>query len=113
VVSEGLGEPSASKETRLVRCGKEWRYDADCGEDIKDSLYSHIPAESVRHGMKILDISEHEWRAYCRNWGYVGQTDGTDIYVLPKNGWIGITKERDASDIVGRMVDTIRLHTAK
>lgn len=66
-ISEGLGEPSA--ETGLARCGMEWRYYANCSDDLTRSAYSHIPVESVRHGMRILDMSEHEWRLYCRNGG--------------------------------------------
>jgi len=110
-IEEGIGQPS--NETGLVQCDKSWRVDAECGEDIKDSLYSHIPAQSVRHGMIILDISDHEWRAYCRNWGYVGQTEGTDRVVLLQNGWIKITRVGDNSDLVGRIVDKVRAHTAK
>jgi len=112
-VSEGLGDPSASKQTGLVRCGKEWRYDAGCGDDISQSAFGHIPSQSVRHGMRILDISDHEWRLYCRNGGYVGQSDGTDLVALQKNGWINITGEGGASDIVERIVDTVRPHTRK
>jgi hypothetical protein len=47
-VSEGLGDPQAG--TDLVRCGKEWRYNADCDYDIKQSAFNHIPAQRVRHG---------------------------------------------------------------
>ena len=110
-VSEGLGD--AAKPSRLVRCGNEWRYDADCGDDLKNSAFSHIPVQSVRHGMKILDISDREWRLYCRDGGYVGQSDGTDLIVLLKNGWVEISGENQPSDIVGRIVDTIQTHTAK
>jgi rhodanese-related sulfurtransferase len=110
-VSEGLGEPPA--ETGLVRCGKSWRFYAECGEDIKDSVYSHIPAQSVRHGMRILDISDHEWRVYCRSGGYVGQTDGADRVVLLQTGWTAITMVGNDFDIVERIVDTVRAHTAK
>jgi len=66
-IQQGLGQPA--DKSRLVRCGNSWRYDADCGEDVKDSLYSHVAVERVRHGLSILDISNHEWRAYCRNGG--------------------------------------------
>jgi hypothetical protein len=109
-IEEGVGQPT--EKSGLVRCGKEWRYDANCDDDDRNFAYSHIAAQSVRHGMKILDISNREWRNYCRNGGYVGQTDGTDRVVLLQNGWIRITWQ-DASDIVGRIVDTIRAHTAK
>lgn len=105
-IQEGVGENV--DKTELVRCGESWRYDAGCGDDLKDSLYSHIPVQSVRHGMKILDISNHEWRAYCRGWGYVGQTEGTDIVALMQNGWIWITRVGDDSDMVGRIVDTVQ-----
>jgi hypothetical protein len=86
-IEVGVGKPT--EKAGLVLCGESWRYDADCGEDLKDSPYSHIAAQSVRHGMKILDISDHEWREYCSNGGgYVGQTDGTDRVILLRNGWI-------------------------
>jgi hypothetical protein len=113
-VSEGLGDPSASKETRLVRCGSSWRYNVDCNEDIRDSVFNLTPTESMRHGMRILDISDgHEWRTYCRNGGYVGQGDGKDLVVLLKNGWIEVKGEHQPSDIVDRIVDTIRPQAAK
>jgi hypothetical protein len=110
IVKEAVGKPT--EESGLVLCGKEWRYNADCGDDIKDSAFDHIPVQSVRHGMKIMDISAREWRNYCRYGGYVAQTDGTDRVVLLQNGWIRITWQ-DASDIVGRIVETVRAHTAK
>jgi hypothetical protein len=110
-IKEAVGKPT--EESGLVRCGKSWRYGANCGDDIKDSALSHIPAQSLRHGMRILDISDREWRMYCRNGGYVGQGDGKDRVILLQNGWIRITREGDDSGIVGRILDTIRAHTAK
>ena len=111
IVSEGLGDPQAG--TDLVRCGTSWRYRAECGDDIKDSASSHIPVQSVRHGMKMFDISNHEWRSECRDGGYAGQTDGTDLVVLRQNGWISITKVGGDADIVDRIVDTIHAHTPR
>jgi hypothetical protein len=111
IISEGLGDPQAG--TALVRCGKEWRYNADCDDDIKQSAFNHIPVQSVRHGMNILDISDREWRNYCRNGHYVAQTDGTDLVVLLHNGWINIQKVGEDPDIVGRIVDSLHAHTAK
>ena len=55
-IQEGVGQPA--DKTGLVRCGNNWRFDADCGEYLKDSLYSHVAVQSVRHGMRILDISD-------------------------------------------------------
>jgi hypothetical protein len=111
-IKESVGKPT--EKDGLVRCGKEWRYDAECGDDIKDSVFGHIAVQSARHGMTILDISDHEWRVYCRDFdGYVGQGGGTDLVVLLQNGWIGITDAKDDSEMDGRIVDTIRAHAAK
>jgi hypothetical protein len=64
--------------------------------------------------MDILDISDREWRMFCRDiGGYVGQTEGTDLVVLLHGGWIGIQQAGADSDLVGRIVNTIHAHTAK
>jgi len=110
-IQEGVGKNV--DKTGLVRCGKEWRYDADCADDLKDSAFSHIPAQSLRHGMNILDLSNREWRNYCRNGPYVAQTEGTDLVVLLHSGWINIEQVGADSDLVGRIVDTIRAHTPR
>lgn len=108
-IKEGKGQPE-----ELTLCGKQWRYGAECNEDVKNSAFDHTPSESVRHGMKFLDVSGgHEWRAYCRNGGYVGQTDGTDIFLLSRDNWIEISQTGASSDIVGRIGDTVHVNTAK
>jgi len=109
-ISEGLGEPT---ETGLVRCAKGWRYEAECNEDIEHSAFNHVPTQSVHDGLRILDISDQEWRLYCRGGGYVAQTDGTDLVVLLQGGWVNIIGERSDPDLVGHIVDTIRPRRSK
>jgi hypothetical protein len=100
----GTGHPED-----LVRCGKIWRYDAECGDDLKHLLYNHVPVSSMRNGMEILDVSGgHEWRAYCRNGGYVGLTEGTSVYVLSGSNWIRINKIANDSNIVERIAKSVR-----
>jgi hypothetical protein len=108
-INEGPGQPK-----ELIRCGKQWRYNAGCDEDITDSAYDRTPTESMHHGMKILDVSGgHEWRAYCRNQGYVGQTEGTDIFLLSPKHWIEISRANANSDIVERIGNTVHASTTK
>ncbi len=110
-IREEAGKPT--RESGVVRCGKEWRYDAECGDDIKESAFSHIPTERAWHGMKILDISDKEWRLYCRNGGYIALIEGIDRVYLLQDGWMRISGELNAPDIVGRIEKSIHPHTSK
>lgn len=108
-IDEGAGDPT--EESGVVRCGDSWRFKVDCDEDIKDHASAYSPKESTRHGLKILDISEREWRGSCRSGGYIGQTEGIDQVVLLRDGWFRITGPEDG--IVAHIVDTIRPHSSK
>jgi len=104
-LSEGLGAPAP--KTGLVRCAEGWRYDAECGDDIEHSASSHIPVQTGRPGLRILDLSDREWRLSCRGGDYVGQTDGTDVVVLLQKGWVSITAERSDRDTIERIANSI------
>jgi hypothetical protein len=111
-IAEGVGEPP--EESGLVRCGDNWRYGAKCAENVENDPFNPIPKQSVRLGVKILDVSDgHEWRNYCRNGGYIGQGGGTDIFVLSPDGWVEVSGAGDVSDIVAPITRSMRPHTSK
>lgn len=92
----------------LKKCGDKWVYNStcDCGRDEGSSC--HVAKVTRSGSATILDVSDQEWRVYCRDGGYVGQGDGEDIVVLLPHSWLEIFSSSNSSEVVTRLIKTIK-----
>jgi hypothetical protein len=106
----GTGDPDGPPDepTSLLKCGDTWRYgESSCDCSRPDSLVCGTAKITRKHSATILDVSDREWRVYCRNGGYVAQGEGQDRIVLLDGNWIEIIGQGKSSEIVDRLIDTV------
>ena len=105
-IDRGTGTPQ--RPTGLILCGNSWTYGWQCDCSQKDS--HACPAAKVNRtkAATVLDVSEHEWRIYCKGGGYVAQGEGEDRVVLFRDQWLEITAPGNTSKIMDRLVNSVR-----
>jgi hypothetical protein len=109
----GTGDPDGPPDepTELLRCGDTWRYGGPPSCDCKkpDSLSCGTAKVFHKDSPTILDVSNREWRVYCRDGGYVSQGEGEDRILLLKGTWLEVVGEGRSSEIVERLTTTVRV----
>lgn len=102
-IDRGTGSPQ--RPTGLIQCGNSWIYGWQCDCDQKDT--HACPAAKVNRtkSATVLDVSEHEWRIYCKGGGYVAQGEGEDRLVLFQDQWLEIT---GSPEIVDHLTGTVK-----
>lgn len=109
-IYEGEGSPDGP--TQLFQCGNSWKFGEDCGCEHEKGL--HCQPAKIRHQKHgtILDVSDREWRIYCRDGGYAAAGDGTDRIVLLHDSWTEITGQVGPSAIIDRLIETLKPRSA-
>ena len=102
------GEGSPDGPTHLFQCGAGWKYGDNCGCEQEDSLSCHPAKISRQKDKTILDVSDREWRIYCRDGGKVAEGDGVDEIVLLHNSWLEAVSQIGTSDIIDRLIETVK-----
>jgi hypothetical protein len=109
----GTGDPDGPPDepAKLLKCGGAWRYGGPsfCDCNKPESLSCGTAKVIRKDSPTILDVSDREWRVYCRNGGYVSQGDGEDRILLLDGNWFEIVAPGDSSAILDRLMKTISL----
>jgi hypothetical protein len=106
----GTGDPDGPPDTptQLLKCGDTWRYgESFCDCNKPESLSCSTAKTTRKYSATILDVSDREWRIYCRDGGYVAQGEGQDRIVILQGTWIEIVGQGKSSEIVDRLIETV------
>jgi len=104
-IYQGTGVPKGP--TSLLQCGKTWKYGSNCDcRPNNSSLGCEQARISRRNAVTILDVSEQEWRIYCRGGGYVASGDGEDRILLMGDRWLEIIAPANSSEFLDRLVES-------
>ena len=107
-IYEGQGAPDGP--TQLFQCGKGWKFGDDCGCEYGNDLRCQPAKVHHKEHETILDVSDREWRYYCRDGGYVAEGDGVDRIVLLQDSWLEVVSQIGTSGIIDRLIGTLRPH---
>lgn len=108
-ISWGAQTGNSDKDFGMVRCGEHW-YTSRCDcEDAAISAFCSPAPVTESHGITILDGDAREWRSYCRDGGYLGQYSGHDRTLLFDGNWADIIGEQEPSEIIDRIVTTVKV----
>jgi hypothetical protein len=117
VIYAGTGDPDGPPDepTELLKCGDTWRYGGSSFCDCKqaDSLSCGTAKVTHKGSASILDVSEREWRVYCRDGGYVALGYGEDLVLLIDGNWLEVVGQGQSSEIVDRLLDTVTPQKAR
>ena len=106
-IYQGQGFPHGP--TPLVRCGSGWRYGSECSCQRKDELECQPAKVTRQKRATVLDVSEREWRIYCREGRYAAQGEGVDRIMLVRDAWLEIIAQSGSSGIIDRLAESVRL----
>jgi hypothetical protein len=105
-ITPGTGHNSTKIE--FTRCANTW-YGPGCDCTDLDSVFCSQPVPVTRSKrMLLLNGDAGEWRAYCRDGGYAGQTEGSLRVLLFDNKWVKFSGEGSPSELIERIISTVR-----
>jgi hypothetical protein len=106
-----MGSGNFQSPPELLQCSDQWIYGtagSKCDCDHPEKQGCHV-AKAARSGSAtVFDVGDHEWRTYCYRGGYVGQGEGEDRIILLPNGWVEIMAEGKSSELINRLVDSVK-----
>ena len=102
------GEGPLDGPTQVIQCGKNWRFGSECACEHQESLDCRSAKIRRRKQETIQDVSDREWRIYCRDGGYVAAGDGIDRIVLLPDSWTEVIGQVGSSAIIDQLTGTLR-----
>jgi hypothetical protein len=107
-IFEGKGKPGGPWE--LVQCPKGWRFGPSCDSYDENAATAQAAKLSQQPDKTVLGLV-HEWRVYCSDGGYRGQTEGDDEVVILRNSWAEFMGSVSGSGFVDRLAKSAHVRS--
>jgi hypothetical protein len=91
-----------------LKCGSRWYFKESLPKCDADAPTSEPAEVSSRHGLTVLKGRPQEFRLYCSDGGYFGQTYGETAGIVLKKAWINVYAQSDLADVVPAIIESMR-----